>query len=98
MERDDSSVMDHNSPYREQPGLWCQWVSTPDGSGIEWDGGEKFYAYVAWIEYLIQHFYSKWGYTLNGEVRWQGESSEDMGKIVINNNVVTEKNGHVVYE
>ena len=27
------------------PGIWCQWVPTDDGKGIEWDGGEKFYNY-----------------------------------------------------
>jgi len=30
-----------------QPGLWCQWIPSDDGTAIEWDGGEKFYEYVA---------------------------------------------------
>lgn len=25
-QNDDSSVLNHNSPPRTQPGLWCQWV------------------------------------------------------------------------
>lgn len=37
---------DYNSQPSSQPGLWCQWVPSEDGKGIEWDGGEKFYAYT----------------------------------------------------
>ena len=94
---DDKSVLDHNSPPSGQPSLWCQWVATADGTAIEWDGGEKFYEYVVWIQYLIQHFFAPWSYVLNGEVRWQGEEDDDMGKTIINNNVVTTKKGRVVY-
>jgi hypothetical protein len=71
-----------------QPGLWCQWVPSHDGSFIEWDGGEKFYAYLPWIEYLIDHFIGPWGYKLNGTVEWSGEESSDIGRIRIDNNVV----------
>lgn len=39
-----------------QPGLWCSWVPTQDGSGIEWDGMEKFYNSAAWMRYLIDAF------------------------------------------
>jgi hypothetical protein len=71
-----------------QPGLWCQWVPTDDGTMIVWDEGEKFYDYVEWLRYLIEHFLRPWGYTLNGAVIWQGEESDDRGRIHVNNNAI----------
>jgi len=93
----DSSVLDGNRPPSGQPSLWCQWVPNDDGTAIEWDCGEKFYEYVPWIKYIVEHFIKPWGYILNGEVEWSGEESTDLGKIVIKDNVVTEKLGTVTY-
>lgn len=90
-------VVDHNVPPSGQPGLWCQWVPTEDGSGIEWDCGDKFYRYIAWIEYLIQHFLEPWGYKVNGEVDWNGEDRGDLGQIVVEDNTVSERRGEVTY-
>ena len=83
-----TGIKDYNSPGGSMPGLWCQWVPTTDGDEIEWDGGEKFYNYVAWIKWLIEHFFSKWGKKLNGTVYWYGEDRDDTGRIIIENNVV----------
>ena len=80
-----------------QPGLWCQWVINDDNE-LEWDGGEKFYEYTAWLKYLIKHFFEKWGVILNGEITWVGESSGDLGKIVVTDNVVVEKEGKITYD
>lgn len=91
------NVVNYNDPPAGQPGLWCQWV--PAGpTAIEWDGGEKFYEYTAWIEYLIEHFLAPWGYTVDGEVFWSGEEEGDLGKIVVEDNVVTEKQARIVYD
>jgi hypothetical protein len=84
----DASVVDGNNPPEGQPGLWCQWVPSGDGAGIEWSGVEKFYYYTEWLEYLIEHFLGRWGYVMNGEVEWQGEDSADVGKIVVTKNKV----------
>ncbi len=92
-----ADVTDYNRPPIGQPGLWCQWTPNDDGTAIEWDQGEKFYAYVEWIKYLIRHFLAPWGYVINGEVTWEGESKGDMGAIVIVNNDVSTKTGKVVY-
>lgn len=81
-----------------QPGLWCQWTTNEEGTELEWDGGEKFYNYVEWLKYLIEHFFSKWGVLLNGEVTWEGEDSEDMGKIVVTDNEVEVKVAKITYE
>jgi hypothetical protein len=73
----------------EQPGLWCHWTPSEDGTAIEWDGGEKFYDYVPWLEYLIEHFLGPWGYKLSGEVEWAGELAGDLGKIIARGNIVS---------
>jgi hypothetical protein len=80
------SVVNYNRPPKTQPGLWCQWVPTADGGGIKWNGTEKFYDYVEWLQYIINNFIEPWGYVLNGEVNWQGEREEDIGAIVVINN------------
>lgn len=100
--------MDLNARWKEmqrrietnecQPGLWCQWIITEDGASLVWDGGEKFYEYVAWLKYYINHFFSKWGVMLNGEITWEGEESSDLGKIVVTDNVVQVLTGTITYE
>lgn len=81
----------NTQPYPGMPGFWCQWVPTEDAKGLEWDGGEKFYEYVEWLEYLIEHFVEPWGLKLNGEIEWRGEEWDDKGTIVVVNNEVTTK-------
>ncbi|MUN41456.1 hypothetical protein [Actinomadura litoris] len=58
-EENDTGVVDPNSPPPEQPGLWCDWVPTPDGTAIEWNRMEKFYYATEWMEYLINAFLSE---------------------------------------
>ena len=98
----DSDVWKENEERRSkglcQPGLWCQWRITDDGAKLEWDGGEKFYNYVEWLKYLIIHFFSKWGILLNGEIIWEGDNSDDRGKIIVKDNIVEIKLGKIVYE
>lgn len=88
---EDKSVLDYNNHPSTQPGLWCQWVPNSDGTAIEWDGGEKFYSYIEWINYIIKNFMKPWGYKLSGQVQWRGEDWCDMGKIDIKKNVVKVK-------
>lgn len=90
---DDASVVDHNRPPSTQPGLWCQWapVREDDGDYICWDGGEKFYEYVEWIQYLIKSVLAPRGYTITGVVKWQGEEMDDRGKLTITKNKITTK-------
>jgi hypothetical protein len=80
-----------------QPSLWCQWILDYDGS-LVWDGNEKFYHYIDWLEYMITNFFNPWGIMLNGEIQWEGESSDDIGKIVVKDNVVTVKKGTIVFD
>ena len=83
-----AGILDYNTPPVTQPGLWCQWAPTEDGTAIEWDGNGKFYHYVEWLEYIIDNFLDRWGYTVNGEVEWRGEEWSDTGVIVVENNEV----------
>ena len=82
-------VIDGNREPSNQHGLWCHWDVSDDDQGIQWDGGEKFYNYKLWLTYYIKNFLDPWGYTLNGEIHWQGEDSEDKGTIICIQNKVT---------
>lgn len=93
----DESIIDHNG-FREavHPGLWCQWIITDDDE-LEWDGGEKFYNYVEWLEYLIDNFFEPLGYELTGDIIFQGEDTDDCGVINVENNIVDVQYGMHVY-
>ena len=93
----DASVLAYNGAASGQPGLWCQWVPTRDGTGIMWDGSEKFYDYVQWLQYIVDHFLKPWGYSLSGEVVWEGENRNDLGTIVARDNTITTHHGSVSY-
>lgn len=80
-----------------KPGFWCQWEASDDGTEIRWDGGEKFYAYVEWMQYLVDNFFKKWGVKINGEINWYGEENSDMGQIHAKDNVITTKIARVTY-
>lgn len=93
----DESILDYNEPPRTQPGLWCQWVPTEDGTAIEWDGVEKFYNAAEWIEYLVTNILAPRGYVVNGVVDASGEDFSDLWHIEIVDNVVTTGQGHYGY-
>jgi hypothetical protein len=61
-------IQDYNRPGPEQPGLWCKWEPSDDGTVIRWDGGEKFYDSEEWMRYLIDTFL-KPGVTLAAELK-----------------------------
>lgn len=83
-----TAIVDYNDSPAGVPGLWLQWTPTDDGKAFVWDGGEKFYAYVPWLKFIITHFLAPWGYVLSGRVEWQGEDPSDQGVIIVENNVV----------
>lgn len=106
----DNDIRDFNSPPKGQPGLWCQWIPSEDGTEIAWDEGEKFYNAVDWMIYIIDHFlkpgalaanelpFLQANHACNGDIRAQGEDSEDRWLLRVRNNVVTEHQGTVIYE
>ena len=94
----DASVTNINTPPDGQHGLWCHWVPNEDGTSIQWDGGDKFYDYVEWIEYIVEHFIQPWGYVLNGKVEWVGEGAIDRGMIIVKDNNIFTKHAKIVWE
>jgi len=78
-----TNVINYNRPPITQPGLWCQWIPTDDGS--------------EWLQYLIDKILAPRGYTLNGECQWFGENRDDVGVIIVKNNKVTTKVGKLTY-
>jgi len=90
-----------NRPPAGQPGLWCQWEPSDDGTEIQWDGSEKAYDMVEWIIYLIDHFlrpgclaaselpFLQANHLVNGVVDAHGEDPTDHWRIKIKDNVVT---------
>ena len=82
-----------NDPPQGQPGLWCGWVPSLDGKQIMWDESEKFYNYIEWIKYIIEHFLTPWGKTISGEVHFRGEEHSDRGIIFAKDN-----NVEIVYD
>ena len=73
-----------------QPGLWCQWIveQTDNNQILVWDGGEKFYKYTEWLQYLITNFFNPWGVLLNGKIEWYGENDDDYGVIIVDDNKI----------
>lgn len=106
----DPDILNFNGPPPGQPGLWCQWVPSADGSAIEWNGAEKFYHSESWMQYLIDHFlrpgalaaaqlpFLQANHVCNGEIFACGEDPDDRWKLVVTNNDVSTKSGTVVYE
>lgn len=106
----DPDIQSYNEPPEGQPGLWCQWVPTEDGTAIEWDGNEKFYHAAEWMQYLIDHFlkagalaaealpFLQANHVCNGEIYAQGEDPSDRWNLVVKDNVVSVKQARVVWE
>lgn len=96
----EADIASYNSPPPGQPGLWCQWVPTEDGTAIEWNGAEKFYDSAEWMEYLIDHFlkpgcvakdalpFLQANHVCNGAIKAQGEDMEDRWKLIVKANHV----------
>lgn len=89
--------VDYHRPPGGQPGLHCRWRPNDAGTAIEWDGVETFTHYIEWIEYLIARVLRPQKYILNGTVQWSGAGREDLGKIIIVNNIVRVKVAKIIY-
>lgn len=103
--RDEADVLNGNQPPAGQPGLWCDWSATPDGTGLHWTGAEKTYNTVEWVQYLIDHFLKAgaaaagqvgfgpftFDHVVSGEVHAQGDTADDAWTLVVADNVVSKR-------
>ena len=97
----DEDIRDYNRPPAGQPGLWCKWEPTDDGTAIRWTGEEKFYDATEWMQYLIDHFLKPgaraartggfegftFDHVVNGTIDAYGEESGDVWRLVVEDNV-----------
>lgn len=79
-------AVDYDCP-QDLPDVYCDWTITDD-SELVWNGNEKSYYMYAWLDILIDRVFKPKGYTLNGEVEFQGEEPDDEGTFYVNDNVV----------
>jgi len=95
----------YNRPAPGQPQLWCQWTPCWDGCCLAFDGTEKFYQPVRWLEYLIGHFLEpgaaasgsgvavfdefSFDHVLQGIVVGCRRDNKELFAIRVHNNVVT---------
>ncbi len=109
----DPDVRNQNQAPEGQPGLWCHWVPSDDGSLLAWDEAEKFYEADAWMAYLIDHFLRAgarasisgeeqfaaftFDHVLNGEIEAQGEELADRWLLRVEDNEVSVLPGRIVY-
>ncbi|MDL5205089.1 hypothetical protein [Streptomyces sp. ALI-76-A] len=93
----------YNTPPEGQPSLWCNWEPTDEGTGIRWNGAEKFYNATQWMQYLIDHFLKPGGHaqgqagfekftfdhTVNGVIHAHGDEPGDVWDLVVTDNTAT---------
>lgn len=67
------------------PDHYFQWEVTKDRKGVQWNGGEKFYDYVEWLQWLIDVLKKKQhgNIMLSGQIEYRGEDSRDWGFLKI---------------
>ncbi len=92
-------VYNHNKPHSSQPGLWCKWAPTEDGTALEWNEHEKFYDAAEWMQYIMDHFIGSTpaakiklpflqGHVCNGVISAQGEEPGDAWLLGVKDNQV----------
>ena len=85
---DDPSNVD--SFWKDHPNSYLQWVPSKTLDSIGWDGNEKFYDYVKWLQFVCDWLIGA-GISANGNLFWSGEDTEDIGILSVTHNQVTKK-------
>lgn len=82
-ERHDSQY-NYGDERREFPSIWCGFEVS--GDCFSWDCGEKTYEGIGWIKFFIDKL-KEWNKNESiyafGEMEWNGEEREDMGRVVV---------------
>ncbi|MBX0310401.1 MAG: hypothetical protein JHC31_01105 [Sulfurihydrogenibium sp.] len=78
----DESIIDYNVAPLDLS-LWLQWNFSiyDEEIVIEWDGGEKFYDYEEWLDFIHNSLLSI-GLSFSGKIEYRGEDWDDMGAII----------------
>lgn len=90
---DRETVIDPNTPPSPQPSVWCDWKPTDDGKALGWTGRETFQCYVEWLQYIVDRVLTPRGYTITGEVEYQGREARDYGTIKAAENSIEVRRG-----
>ncbi len=77
----DDSIIDYNLAPLDLS-LWLQWNFLISGEEIiiAWDGGEKFYDYEEWLDFIYNSLLSV-GLSFSGKIEYRGEDWDDSGVI-----------------
>jgi hypothetical protein len=95
LNKTDTRDLDDGVKY---PGAHCQWrpYCLNDKWFIKWDGGEKFYDYEEWLQWIIDEVLKPAGLKISGQVTWQGDDISDRGYLVVEDEKVSRKTMAVV--
>ncbi len=86
-EEDDDSIVKKSLPPVEQPTLWCKWCPSDSGKSIVWSGN-KFFGYIEWLEYIIEHFLITWGREVSGMIDIRNDQDTSLGYLKVIHNKV----------
>jgi hypothetical protein len=76
------------SPEPDLPGHVGLLEVSEDREYLLPEEGESRHGIRLWLKLLVQHLFVPLGYTLNGEVLWEGEDHDDSGGIFIKDNQI----------
>ena len=66
----------HNSGFRTpEYAVYMDWIISQNRKCLKWNGMEKFYGYVEYLQLLLDAIFIPLGYVLNGKIYYQGEDS-----------------------
>lgn len=83
-----NEIYDEPEIAEGNPGSYCQWKLSRDCQSIEWDGGEKFYNYTEWMQWLIDNVFTPDGVEVSGTITFAGEEVTDVGILTIEGSTV----------
>lgn len=84
------SIIHANIPPLDQPSSWCNWIPIDCGREIRLCNLDCSGKPVEWLQYILKHFLTPWGYELNGQLSWQDESSREKSVIKVSNNRIVQ--------
>lgn len=80
------AMPNENIIQKNVPGYYCEWYMPDTGTLMHNDGTDYYQDYQNWLFFLLRNFIIPDHYILNGSVYWNGEDTEDLGILVIQNN------------